>query len=248
MESPISKSEKTKNIIRVIELLKDFDLGEFIVRAVDNISIDVIKGDFIAIQGPSGAGKTTLLSLIAGLDNPTSGEIYIEGVKVSDFNEESFSTFRLVNIGFIFQNYNLISSLTAEENIIFPLKLAGVKSETEIYKSRVKELLNKVKLPNREEHLPFQLSAGEQQRIGIARALANNPTIILADEPTANLDKQNSEIISKLFNDMNKEGKTIIVVTHDDRIINLAHRVITFEDAKIVKDERVKKTEKIEEI
>lgn len=238
------KYKLSKEIIRCYNLVKEYELGEYIIRALDGVSLDVLRGDFIAIQGPSGAGKTTLLQLIAGLDTPTSGEIKIEWVKSSDLNEEMMTLFRVLNIGFIFQNYNLISSLTAEENILFPMQLAGV--ELELQNKRVNELLEKVKLSERREHLPFQLSSGEQQRIGIARALANDPPIILADEPTANLDKKSIEIIAELFKELNKEGKTIIVVTHDQRFLNYAYRIITIDDGKIIQDERIKTPEEFD--
>jgi len=228
----------TKEVIRCRNVIKDYDLDEYIVRAVDSVNLDIIRGEFVAIQGPSGAGKTTILSMIAGLDAPTEGEIFIEWVKVSDLGEETMATFRVLNIGFIFQNYNLISSFTAIENIEFPMKLADM--ELELQKKRSKELLDKVGLKEREEHLPFQLSAGEQQRVGIARALANDPPIILADEPTANLDKRSSDIIAELFKEMSNDGKTVVVVTHDDRLIKHAHRVITVEDGKITKDEHLR--------
>lgn len=238
------KYKLTKEIIRCYNLVKEYELGEYIIRALDGVSLDVLRGDFIAIQGPSGAGKTTLLQLIAGLDTPTSGEIKIEWVKSSDLNEEMMTLFRVLNIGFIFQNYNLISSLTAEENILFPMQLAGV--ELELQNKRVNELLEKVKLSERREHLPFQLSSGEQQRIGIARALANDPPIILADEPTANLDKKSIEIIAELFKELNRDGKTIIVVTHDQRFLNYAYRIITIDDGKIIQDERIKTPEEFD--
>lgn len=238
---PEFKYKLTKEIIRCNNLVKEYELGEYIIRALDGVSLDVLRGDFIAIQGPSGAGKTTLLQLIAGLDTPTSGEIKIEWVKSSDLNEEMMTLFRVLNIGFIFQNYNLISSLTAEENILFPMQLAGV--EIELQNKRVNELLEKVKLSERREHLPFQLSSGEQQRIGIARALANDPPIILADEPTANLDKKSIEIIAELFKELNQEGKTIIVVTHDQKFLNSAYRIITIDDGKIIQDEQIKTPE-----
>jgi putative ABC transport system ATP-binding protein len=236
----------TKEVIRCLKVVKDYDLDEYIVRAVDEVTLDIIRGEFVAIQGPSGAGKTTILSLIAGLDAPTSGEIFIEWVRVSDLGEETFATFRVLNIGFIFQNYNLISSFTAIENVEFPMKLANM--ELAMVKKRSKDLLEKVGLKEREDHLPYQLSAGEQQRVGIARALANDPPIILADEPTANLDKKSSDIIAELFKEMSNDGKTVVVVTHDDRLIKHAHRVITFEDGKITKDERLREPNTFEVI
>ncbi len=221
-------------LILANNLAKDYEIGDFIVRAVDNISLRIKESAFVIIKGPSGAGKTTLLNLIGGLDTPNKGSVYSSGVKISNLQEESLATFRLINTGFIFQNYNLISTLTAEENIMFPMKLAGMSLKEQ--RERALKLLNKVSLGDRREHLPFQLSAGEQQRVAIARALANDPPIIIADEPTANLDKKTSLFIRDLFSDMKQEGKTIIIATHDDYLIELANRVINFEDGKIVNE------------
>ncbi len=223
-----------KFLILTNNLGKDYEIGDFIVRAVDGIYLAIKESAFIIIKGPSGAGKTTLLNLIGGLDTPNRGSIYSSGVKISNLKEESLATFRLINSGFIFQNYNLISTLTAEENIMFPMKLAGMSLKEQ--RERALNLLKKVGLGDRREHLPFQLSAGEQQRVAIARALANDPPIIIADEPTANLDKKTSLFIRDLFSDMKQEGKTIIIATHDDYLIELANRVINFEDGKIVNE------------
>ncbi|MHA1819527.1 MAG: ABC transporter ATP-binding protein [Promethearchaeota archaeon] len=230
-----------KYIIRCSGLVKEYEIGDYIVRAVDNVDLAIERGEFLVIKGPSGAGKTTLISLIAGLDAPTEGDVYIEWVRVSDLQEETMSTFRVLNLGYVFQNYNLISSLTAGENIKFPMQLAGITPEKQ--EERVKELLKKIGLEDREEHLPYQLSAGEQQRVGIARALANDPPIIIADEPTANLDQKSSEIISNLFKELNKSGKTLIIVSHDEKLLNQAHRVVTFEDAKIVNEDIIREIE-----
>ncbi len=224
-------------LILATNLIKDYEIGDFIVRAVDDLSLKIEKTSFIIIKGPSGAGKTTLLNLIGGLDLPNMGTIYSHGVKITNLQEESLATFRLINTGFIFQNYNLISTLTAEENIMFPMKLAGMSLKEQ--RERALNLLNQVGLGDRREHLPFQLSAGEQQRVAIARALANDPPFIIADEPTANLDKKTSLFIRDLFSDMKQEGKTIIIATHDDYLIELANRVITFEDGKISNDQVV---------
>jgi len=230
---------KTNNLVILANgLVKDYEIGEFIVRAVDEISLRIKEADFVIIKGPSGAGKTTLLNLIGGLDSPNRGLIYSNMVKITNLQEESLATFRLINVGFIFQNYNLISTLTAEENIMFPMKLAGMNLKEQ--RERAVYLLKQVGLGDRREHLPFQLSAGEQQRVAIARALANNPEIILADEPTANLDKKTSLFIRDLFNDMKKDKKTIIIATHDDFLIELANRIVSFEDGKIVSEEEVK--------
>ena len=215
-------------------LVKDYSIGEFIVRAVDNVTIKIKEGEFVVIKGPSGAGKTTLLNLIGGLDTPNEGSIYGNGVKISDMNEESLASFRLIYSGFIFQNYNLISTLTAEENIIFVLKTAGMDLKES--RERAVTLLKKVGLGDRREHLPFQLSAGEQQRVAIARSLSTDPPIIIGDEITANLDKKTSEFIRDLFKDLKIEKKTIVLATHDDILIDLADRIITFDDGKIVEE------------
>ncbi len=227
---------KTSNLVILANNLgKDYEIGDFIVRAVDDISLRIKESDFVIIKGPSGAGKTTLLNLIGGLDSPNKGVVYSSGVKITNLQEESLATFRLINVGFIFQNYNLISTLTAEENVMFPMKLAGMNLKEQ--RERALSLLKQIGLGDRREHLPFQLSAGEQQRVAIARALANDPPIILADEPTANLDKKTSLFIRDLFKDMKKDNKTIIIASHDDHLIELANRIITFEDGKIIREE-----------
>ena len=238
LEEDIISENSEKHAIKCLNLVKDYEIGDYIVRAIDNISLSIKSGEFIVIRGPSGAGKTTLLNLIGGLDSPNTGTIYSLGVRISDLEEESLTTWRLINSGFIFQNYNLISTLTAEENIMFPINLSGV--ELRIGRERAVTLLKKMKLDNRREHLPFQLSAGEQQRVAIARALANDPPIILADEPTANLDKKTSQFIRDLFKELKDAIKTIIIVTHDDYLIGLADRIINFDDGKIINDEIVK--------
>lgn len=239
-------NEEADEILRIMKddivllgrnLTKDYSIGEYVVRAVDNVSIEIKNGEFIVIMGPSGAGKTTLLNLLGGLDslNENGGVIYSHGVKISDMEEESLATFRLLNSGFIFQNYNLISTLTAEENVMFPMNLSGMRFGES--RERAVKLLKKIGLQERREHLPFQLSAGEQQRVAIARALAVDPPVIFADEPTANLDKVTSKFIRDLFKDLRDLKKTIIIATHDDQLIDLADRVILFEDAKIVEED-----------
>ena len=227
-----------KNMIIVAQnLTKDYEIGEYIVRAVDNVSLEFMRNDFVVIKGPSGAGKTTLLNLLGALDSPNSGTIISSGVKITDMDEESLSTFRLINSGFIFQNYNLISTLTAEENIMFPMSLTGL--DLKVQREKAVSLLKEIGLGSRREHLPFQLSAGEQQRVAIARALANDPPLILADEPTANLDKKTSIFIRDLFKNMKEKEKTIIIATHDEFLIELANRIISFEDGKIINENYV---------
>jgi len=233
----LAEELKEENVVIVAKkLVKDYEIGDFIVRAVDNVSLTVRNGEFIVIKGPSGAGKTTLLNLLGGLDYPNKGVIYSHGVKISDMKEESLASFRLLNSGFVFQNYNLISTLTAEENIMFPMNLAGMSLKEQ--RERAVSLLENVGLSDRREHLPFQLSAGEQQRVAIARALANDPPVILADEPTANLDKKTSEFIKEIFALMIENDRIIIIATHDNKLIDLADRIITFDDGKIIEEEQ----------
>jgi len=224
-------------LVSCINVVKNYEIGDFIVKAVDNVSLEVMENEFVVIKGPSGAGKTTLLNLIGGLDSPNSGTIYNQGVKISDMDQESLTLFRLVNSGFIFQNYNLISTLTAEENVMFPMNLSGMNFEEQ--RNRAVKLLKEMRLGDRREHLPFQLSAGEQQRVAIARAMANDPPVILADEPTANLDKKTSQFIRDLFKDLKTSDKTIIIATHDDDLIELADQIISFDEGKIVEEKHV---------
>ncbi len=234
-ENLIFRLKKEKIIIYGKDLVKDYEIGDFIVRAVDHISLEIREGEFVIIKGPSGAGKTTLLNLIGGLDSPNEGVIYNSNVKISAMREDGLATFRLINSGFVFQNYNLISTLTAEENVMFPLKLAGVSFSDQ--RKRALELLEMVGLSDRREHLPFQLSAGEQQRVAIARALANNPPIILGDEITANLDLKTSDMIKNIFEQLKTEKRTVVIATHDTKLIDLADRILSFEDGKIIKME-----------
>ncbi len=222
-------------IITLTNVIKDYDIGDYIVRAVNDVSLSIDAGEFVVITGPSGAGKTTLLNLIGGLDIPSEGSVSSYGVQISDMEEEVLANFRLVNSGFVFQNYNLISTLTAEENVMFPLSLVGASLTQQ--REKAVGLLNRLGLSERREHLPFQLSAGEQQRVAIARALANDPPVILGDEVTANIDKKTSEIIRDLFKQLKDERKTLIVCTHDNYLIDLAEKVIEFDDGKIVRTE-----------
>ncbi len=215
-------------------VIKEWELGDWVVRALDDVSLEVREREFLVIKGPSGAGKTTLLNLLGGLDTPTKGDVYFDDVKITAMSEESLASFRCLNLGFIFQNFNLISSLSAEENVMFPMEMAGFTSQERTTTAQV--LLERANLKDRNEHLPFQLSAGEQQRVAIARALANNPPVIIADEPTANLDQVTAEFISKLFASFKKEGKTVIAATHDEIIASHADRIIFMADGKIVDD------------
>lgn len=222
-------------ILKVENLVKTYGKGETKINAVDNISFTVNKGEFVAIVGASGSGKSTLLHLIGGVDRPTSGKVYIDGNDIYALNNDNLAIFRRRQIGLIYQFYNLIPILNVEENITLPCDLDG----TEVDKQRLQELLKTLGLENRKTHLPNQLSGGQQQRVSIGRAMINSPAIMLADEPTGNLDSKASEEIISLLKLSNKKfNQTVIIITHDLEIAKEAERVITIEDGKIIRDER----------
>ena len=222
-------------ILKVENLVKTYGKGETKINAVDNVSFTVNKGEFVAIVGASGSGKSTLLHLIGGVDRPTSGKVYIDGKDIYSLNNDNLAIFRRRQIGLIYQFYNLIPILNVEENITLPCDLDG----TTVDKQRLQDLLKTLGLENRKTHLPNQLSGGQQQRVSIGRAMINNPSIMLADEPTGNLDSKASEEIISLLKLLNKKfNQTVIIITHDLEIAKEAERVITIEDGKIIKDER----------
>ena len=222
-------------ILKVENLVKTYGKGETKINAVDDISFTINKGEFVAIVGASGSGKSTLLHLIGGVDRPTSGKVYIDGKDIYALNNDNLAIFRRRQIGLIYQFYNLIPILNVEENITLPCDLDGC----EIDKKRLQEMLKTLGLENRRTHLPNQLSGGQQQRVSIGRAMINNPAIMLADEPTGNLDSKASEEIIALLKLSNKKfNQTVIIITHDLEIAKEAERVITIEDGKIIKDER----------
>ena len=224
-------------ILKVEHLSKHYGSGENLVKAVDDISFSVEKGEFLAIIGPSGSGKSTLLHILGGVDRPTSGKVFVDGTDVYAQNDEALAVFRRRQVGLIYQFYNLIPVLTAEENMTLPVLLDG----RQINKERLEELLDTLGLKERRKNLPNQLSGGQQQRVSIGRALMNAPAVVLADEPTGNLDSKNSQEIVELLKLSNKRyGQTLIVITHDESIALQADRIIAIEDGKIVRDERVK--------
>ncbi len=225
-------------ILRVEHLSKIYGTGENAVKALDNVSFSVHKGDFVAITGPSGSGKSTLLHILGGVDEPTAGKVYVDGKDVYSQNSEQLAVFRRRQVGLIYQFYNLIPVLDVRENITLPLLLDGRKVNAEYYN----ELLNTLDLKEREKHLPNQLSGGQQQRVSIGRALINTPAIMLADEPTGNLDSKNSrEIIDLLRLSNKKYDQTLIIITHDESIALQADRIITIEDGQISRDEVIRK-------
>lgn len=222
------------NILEVKNLSKIYGKGDTLVKAVDDVSFTVEQGEFVAIIGPSGSGKSTLLHIIGGVDTPTTGNVIVDGTDITKLKESPLSIFRRRQIGLVYQFYNLIPILTVEENLTLPLLLDGRKPN----KEQIDYLVSNLGLGDRLKHLPNQLSGGQQQRVSIGRALANNPALLLADEPTGNLDSENSKEIVALLRKFNKEhNQTVIMITHDERIAQSADRIIAIEDGKIVKDE-----------
>ena len=222
------------NILEVKNLSKIYGKGDTLVKAVDGVSFTVEQGEFVAIIGPSGSGKSTLLHIIGGVDTPTTGNVIIDGTDITKLKESPLSIFRRRQIGLVYQFYNLIPILTVEENLTLPLLLDGRKPN----KEQIDYLVSNLGLGDRLKHLPNQLSGGQQQRVSIGRALANNPALLLADEPTGNLDSENSKEIVALLRKFNREhNQTVIMITHDERIAQSADRIIAIEDGKIVKDE-----------
>lgn len=225
-------------ILKVENLCKTYGKGENIVHALDHVSFSVNKGEFVAIIGPSGSGKSTLLHILGGVDRPTSGKVFMDGCDVYSQNEEQLAIFRRRQVGLIYQFYNLIPVLNVTENITLPVLMDGQK----VNKERLKELITTLKLKGRENHLPNQLSGGQQQRVSIGRALMNAPAVVLADEPTGNIDSKNSQEIMELLKYSNeKYNQTLIVITHDENIALQADRILTVEDGKIKKDEVIRR-------
>ncbi len=221
-------------ILKIENITKKYANGDKELYALDDVSFTVNQGEFIAIVGPSGSGKSTLLHMIGGIDKPTKGKIYINGTDISSLKPDKMTIFRRRNIGIVYQFYNLIPTLNAEDNIILPVLLDGKKVD----KEKLNEIIKLLKIEDRRKAMPSQLSGGEQQRVSIGRALMNNPSIILADEPTGNLDSMASKEIVEIFKYYNKAYKqTLIIVTHDEKIALQADRIIKLEDGKIIGDE-----------
>lgn len=222
-------------LVEVVNLVKYYQMGEVIVEALRGVNVSFDTGEFTAIMGPSGSGKSTFLNILGCLDTPTSGKYLLNNEDVSTLSDDELSYIRSTRIGFIFQSYNLISQLSVLENIEVPLFYQNVSEQ----KSREKaiRLAEMVGLGHRLYHHPAELSGGEQQRVAIARALANDPLIILADEPTGNLDSRSGNEILNILDELNKQGKTIIMVTHDENVARRAHRIIRFKDGQIMTDE-----------
>ena len=228
---------KDKKVIQLKNVFKYYYMGENIVKAIDGINISIKEGEFVAIMGPSGSGKSTAMNLIGSLDIPTKGNIFLDGEDISKLAESDLAQIRGKKIGFIFQNFNLIPNLTVKENVMLPMMFQG----EEIHKreQKAEELLKKVELEDRMDHYPNQISGGQMQRVAIARALANNPEVILADEPTGNLDTKTGERVMEFLQKLNDEGKTIIMVTHEPELAEAHAKIVYW-----LKDGKVEKTTK----
>jgi len=223
-----------ENMIKIEDVCKIYEMGESQVIALDHVNISIKKGEFIAIMGPSGSGKSTAMNLTGSLDTPSCGKIFLGKYNIEDLEESELAQIRGKRIGFIFQSFNLINNLTAKENVMLPMTFQGTDEfERE---ERAEELLKMVELENRIDHYPNQLSGGEQQRVAIARALANNPEMILADEPTGNLDSKTGEMVMRFLENFNKQGKTVVIVTHDSKLAHEhARKIYWMIDGKIEK-------------
>ena len=222
-------------VIRIVDVAKRYVIGQNVVNALDGVSFGVKAGEFLAIMGSSGSGKSTMLNILGCLDRPSEGEYWLNGVNVAHMEDDALSDHRLYNLGFVFQSFHLIPQLTVAENIALPLFYRGLGDDE--VAPRVQELAESVGMENRLEHHPYELSGGQRQRVAIARALANNPPVILADEPTGNLDTATSVQIMKLLTELNEKGRTILMVTHEEDVADFAKSRIVLRDGRIVKRE-----------
>ena len=221
-------------IIKTENLTKDYETGTQVVSALKGIDLSVEKGEFLSIMGPSGSGKTTLMNIIGCLDSPTDGSYYLNNKQVSKLDDDELAQIRNEEIGFVFQSFHLLARNTAFENVMLPLKYAGVNKEEATKRSN--DVLDLVGLSSRSKHTPAELSGGQQQRVAIARALVNKPSILFADEPTGNLDSKTGQDVMKIFKDLNENGQTIILITHEDSVAKQSNRIITIMDGLIKSD------------
>ena len=230
--------KNSKPLIEMKEIIKRYNIGtESEIEILHGIDLKIYEGEFVAIVGESGSGKSTLMNIIGVLDKQTEGEYYLDGIDIKHANEEEMNVIRNKKIGFVFQNFNLIGRTSALKNVELPMLYAGVPAEERT--KRAKELLSKVGMASRENHMPNELSGGQKQRVAIARSLVNNPSIILADEPTGALDSETSAMVMDIFNDLNKnQGKTIILITHSKEIAEQCPRIVTIKDGEIINDSK----------
>ena len=230
--------DKVKPLIEMKEIIKAYNIGlESEIEILHGIDLKIYEGEFVAVVGESGSGKSTLMNIIGVLDKQTEGEYYLDGIDIKNANEEEMNVIRNKKIGFVFQNFNLIGRTSALKNVELPMLYAGVPAEERT--KRAKELLSKVGMASRANHMPNELSGGQKQRVAIARSLVNNPSIILADEPTGALDSETSAMVMDIFNDLNKnQGKTIILITHSKEIAEQCPRIVTIKDGEIINDSK----------
>lgn len=223
-------------VIELKDIMKTYHMGDSVVHALYHVDVQIGFGEFVAIMGPSGSGKSTMMNILGCLDRPTSGEYFLDGKEIAGYNDDELARTRNAKIGFVFQNFNLLNKLTAQANVALPLIYAGVGEEERM--ERAKKALEAVGLGSRMEHKPMEMSGGQRQRVAIARALVNNPAIIMADEPTGNLDTKSSYEIMDIFKGLNDSGKTVVMVTHEPDIAEQTKRILVMRDGQIVSDER----------
>lgn len=228
-------------VIELKDIMKTYVMGDSIVHALDHVNVRIEFGEFTSIMGPSGSGKSTMMNILGCLDRPTSGEYYLDGKEIAGYDDNELARTRNAKIGFVFQNFNLLSKLTAQANVALPLVYAGVDEEERM--ERAKAALEAVGLGDRLDHRPNEMSGGQRQRVAIARALVNNPAIIMADEPTGNLDTKSSYEIMDIFKKMNADGKTVVMVTHEPDIALQTKRVLVMRDGRLSSDDRILKGE-----
>ena len=222
-------------VIRLEDIMKTYVMGDAVVHALDHVSVKIGVGEFTSIMGPSGSGKSTMMNILGCLDRPTSGQYYLDGKEVAGYSDDELARTRNAKIGFVFQNFNLLPKLSAQLNVALPLVYAGIGEEERL--ERAKTALEAVGLGDRIDHIPTEMSGGQRQRVAIARALINDPAIIMADEPTGNLDTKSSYEIMDIFKKMNDNGKTVVMVTHEPDIAEQTKRILTMRDGKLVSDE-----------
>ena len=222
-------------VIRLVDIVKSYIMGDSVVHALDHVNVQIGEGEFTSIMGPSGSGKSTMMNILGCLDRPTSGHYFLRGRDIAGYNDDELAHTRNAEIGFVFQNFNLLPKLTAQVNVALPLVYAGINEEERMV--RAARALESVGLGNRLDHKPNEMSGGQRQRVAIARALVNNPAIIMADEPTGNLDTKSSYEIMDIFKAMKDEGKTIVMVTHEPDIAQQTKRILVMRDGKLVSDE-----------
>ena len=222
-------------VIRLVDIVKSYIMGDSVVHALAHVNVQIGEGDFTSIMGPSGSGKSTMMNILGCLDRPTSGHYFLRGRDIAGYNDDELAHTRNAEIGFVFQNFNLLPKLTAQVNVALPLVYAGINEEERMV--RAARALESVGLGNRLDHKPNEMSGGQRQRVAIARALVNNPAIIMADEPTGNLDTKSSYEIMDIFKAMNDEGKTIVMVTHEPDIAQQTKRILVMRDGRLVSDE-----------